>query len=652
MNIDTVRKNYPILEKGIFLNHAATAPVSYGTIEQMKSLCDMMRDPLGKHFYKWLALLEETRRYLAELLHASVSEIAITQNTSSSLSIIAGSIDFKPGDRVLVPRDEFPSNRYVWQNLESQGVTCHFFDIENDRPLLETLEKLDLTNVRLISLSLISYLTGKKHDLKTFGTFCRNHNIFSCVDAIQAVGTIPINLQESNVDFLAGGAQKWLLGPIGCGYFYIRKELIQKVHVPLVGWTSMRYPENFDIMNLDFAIEATRFEPGLPSITSIGGLNHSLKELRKVGWETIYQRLKVLTHYLHEQMQQIKGFKPMVSDVQEIGPIASFTLPEEVNSKKLLARLKEKGITVTARGRHIRASPHFYNSKVELDTFLEAVDGCSLNRKVFFPEIRPESQEGEPWILLNGATGILGQEIARYLSEKGFNITGIGQNKSLLQELKKEAKERFATSFEPAVVDLREPEQLSKFCRAQNRKYVGLINASGVVETELLKSLDSQKLLEMFQVNFFAPTQLMQQFITHLSTPEATGILNIVSASGRCGYPLLGGYGASNAALWTASETLDRELRQKKLSVTTFVCPSLHSRMQKRIGRSLLRYFKMGKEGFNYAHPEEVARKAVDAFLSSKRLVIGKKSKLLTVLNAFSPKRVSRKIEKLWCVES
>ncbi len=120
--MDTIRKRFPILEKDLFFNHAATAPVSLATIARMKELCDEMREPLGKHFYQWLGILEETRRLLAEHLNAHPSEIAFTQNTSSSLSIIAGCIDFKPGDRVLVPRDEFPSNRYVWQNLKSRGV--------------------------------------------------------------------------------------------------------------------------------------------------------------------------------------------------------------------------------------------------------------------------------------------------------------------------------------------------------------------------------------------------------------------------------------------------------------------------------------------------------------------------------------------------
>jgi cysteine desulfurase/selenocysteine lyase len=639
-----MRKKYPILEKGIFLNHAATAPVSHATIARMKALCDEMREPLGEHFYRWLGILEETRRLIAELLNSHPSEIALTQNTSSSLSIIAGCIDFKPGDRVLVPRDEFPSNRYVWQNLKYRGVECHFFDIEDN--LIETLQKQDLSKVRLISISLVGYLTGKKHDLKSFGEFCRKHNILSCVDAIQAVGTFPIDLQNANIDFLAGGAQKWLLGPLGCGYLYIRKELIEKVNVPLVGWTSTRYPENFDLMQLDFAPEATRFEPGLSNIAAIGGFNESLRELGNIGWNHIYQKIASNTRYLIEGLCQIDDLQLSIEDPKDLGAIVGFKIPQRINPKKLLSDLAEKRIVVTARGDSVRISPHFYNTSEELDRFMHTIGRQLDNRHLFFPEIKLEKKAEKQWILLNGATGVLGREIALYLAEKGFNITGIGRNTDVLKEL----QQKIGISFDPVVLDLTHKEVLAKFFEEHHKKYAGLINCSGIVEVELTAQLDPAKLAEMLQVNFLAPSQFMQQFVSKLCTEDSIGILNIVSPSGRCGYPLLGGYAASHAALWTLSESLDRELSKEKLHVTTFISPPIHSRMQKKIGRNLLRYFQM-KGNFNYDHAEEVARRAVDAFLARKGLVISHKNRFRMILNSLSPRFITQKIAKFWLSE-
>ncbi len=650
----SLRQRFPILQDGIFLNHAATAPVSYATIDRMKALCDEMQKPLGEHFYRWLGILEETRRLVAELLHAHPSEIAFTQNTSSSLSIIAGCIDFKPGDRVLVPRDEFPSNRYVWQNLKYRGVECSFFDIPNDQPLLEVLEKQNLSKVRLIALSLVGYQTGKKHDLKSFGRFCLENNIFSCVDAIQAVGTIPIDLRDSQIDFLAGGAQKWLLGPIGCGYFYIRKDLIEKVNVPLVGWTSTSYPENFDLMELDFAPEALRFEPGLTNIASIGGFNQSLRELGNIGWDYIYEKIATNTRYLIENLRQVEGLELATHDPQNLGALVSFRIPKTINPKKLLPELAKKGIVITARGNSLRVSPHFYNTTTELDTFMQTIAKQFDNRRIFFPDIHIKKLPQKQSILLLGATGILGQEIALYLAEKGFNVTGIGRNIATLNELQQKIEGQFQTGFEPIVLDLMDQEAITKFFDtqlSQQKKYVGLINCAGIVEAERAAALNPVKLSEMFQVNMLAPSQFMQNFISNLCSEDAIGILNIVSPSGRCGYPLLGGYAATHAALWTFSESLNRELFKEKLHVTTYVAAPIHSRMQKRIGRTLLRYFQM-KGKFNYDHAEEVARLAVDAFFARKEVVMSLKNRIRLILNALAPRFLTRKISKFWLLEN
>ena len=146
-----IRKTYPITQHDIFLNHAATSPVSSNTIQRTQELLAQCDRPLSEHFYPWLGVIEDTRRRISELIHAHPSEIAFCQNTSTALSLIASAIKFKPGDKVIVPSNEFPSNIYVWQNLKSKQVEFEFFDIEPGVPVVETLKKLDLRKARLIS---------------------------------------------------------------------------------------------------------------------------------------------------------------------------------------------------------------------------------------------------------------------------------------------------------------------------------------------------------------------------------------------------------------------------------------------------------------------------------------------------------------------
>src|SRR6185437_661963 len=111
------------------------------------------------------------------------------------------------------------SNLFVWQNLERRGVECVRVILPRDVPLLETLAKQDLRKVKLVALSAVSYRTGRTHDLKALADFCRERGILTCVDAIQAIGAIPFDVRKSGIDLMATGAQKWLMGPAGCGIF-------------------------------------------------------------------------------------------------------------------------------------------------------------------------------------------------------------------------------------------------------------------------------------------------------------------------------------------------------------------------------------------------------------------------------------------------
>lgn len=368
MDLKAIRKKFPILlEKGAFLNHAATAPLSYATVETMKKLCEQMTQPIDSYYDTWMSLRQKVRLLIAELLHCSSDTIALTPNTSTSLSLVARCLDLKEGDRILIPSGEFPSNRYVWQNLQNQGIFSTFFDLDPQRSLIETLKKQDLRKVRLISVSLVDYSTGRKHDLEAFGNFCQKRGIISCVDGIQGVGTFPIDLEHSNIDFFAGGGQKWLLGPVGCGYLYIRKELISKIQVPLVGWPSVLFPEEFETKELNFANDARRFEAGISNLAIIGGFCSSLQELKKIGWNQIYKQIAWNARYLRKRLNSL------VSLSDESSALVSFKLSSEIDKKRLLRKMNQARVKVTLRHQIIRVSPHFYNTQEELDLALKVI---------------------------------------------------------------------------------------------------------------------------------------------------------------------------------------------------------------------------------------------------------------------------------------
>lgn len=641
------QKNYSITEHDIFLNHAATSPVGNTTIERMKFVADQMQRPLSEHFYPWLGIIEDTRRRLSELIHCHPTEITFCQNTSSALSLVALAIPWKAGDKVLAPFDEFPSNIYVWQNLKTKGVDFEFFNCPKGIPVIEVLKKTNLENVRLISISAVSYLTGRLYELKEIADFCHAHNIYVCFDAIQAIGATPFDIQQIDADFVASGGQKWLLGSIGTGFVYVKKELLENLLVPFVGWTSVKYPEDFSLKELDLASDVTRFEPGLPNILPIAALNQSLCDLSAIGWEKIYQQIKSHTLYLTQALEEQK-ISALANTNQQAG-IVSFEVPEKLDLAKFSQYCKKNKIHLTQRENYIRISPHFYNTQEELDKLLYGLEITAKNR--YPTPLKPQvSQNTAKQVLLTGATGILGDYLSQEIAAQGYHLTLIGRDSKKLELQAEKLLKLFPVTVKTFMADFNDQKSMDDLLqdlRTTNTKYDILVNCAGLSEADEFNHLTDEKIRAMFNVNFFAPTFLIKAFLNDLKSPNAQGILNILSVTGRISYPLLSAYGASNAALWTLGEALALELSQENLTVTTYIAPAMHSKMQKRLGRVALRYFKTDGN-FPFDYPKRVAKEAWQAFMDKNDLFISKANRLRLFTNMIFPKVIKKRIRILW----
>lgn len=626
-----------------------------------------MGEPLGQWFYSALNNVEQCRRQFAELINAKGSEVAFTTNTSSAISTIALSVPLKEGDRILVPENEFPSNYYPWINLKNKGIQCEKFRINKNIPLVETLKNLDLKGVKLISLSAVSYETGRFHEIKQFAEFCKDHGILSCVDAIQAVGAVPVDVKDWNIDFLCSGAQKWLMGPVGCGLIYCKESLLENLNVPFVGWTSVVYPETMDLGDLDFSKEMTRFEPGLPHYLAISGVKSSLSQLHELGWQSIFESIKSNTQYLQSGLKDL-GLELLTGENDFTAGITSFYVPKDFNRRTIETAYNDEQVKITARNNYLRVSPHFFNTKKELDLFLNKtqkifkrttqikplVSDFSLKKEEIV-ELIPETNSR---VLITGATGNLGRQMVRLLLKKGLELHLVDCDKVKLDKLLVELKQdnllpnsdsKIATYD---VIDFRDVLNFKKWLTqleaSHAKSFSALINCAGAVEPSLFEDLKEEHIDEMINVNFTAPLSLARSFVSKLKSNDALGVLNFVSSTGRCGSPLLSVYAASNGALWSLGESLSREYADKKLRFTTFVAPAMHSPMQKRMGRISLRFFKIYGE-FNYEVAENIAQEAFHAFFISKKTThLSKLSRLKIFINAIFPDWIDKKVKGVW----
>lgn len=229
----------------------------------------------------------------------------------------------------------------------------------------------------MVTLSHVEYGSGQRHDLVAIGRFCRERDIRLCVDGIQSIGVLNVDVREMNIDFLSADGHKWMLGPEGAGIFYCRRELITSVHPVLIGWMNVRGAHNFGQIDYQLRDDAARFECGSWNVPGLLGLKTSLEMIASAGVEAISARVAELTGRLIAGLNE-QGFR-VVSPREkgEDSGIVSFAREglEPVNAARRLKQ--ENRIELAVRAGRLRCSPHFYNTEDQIDFLLESLAGMT-----------------------------------------------------------------------------------------------------------------------------------------------------------------------------------------------------------------------------------------------------------------------------------
>ncbi|MGO9019240.1 MAG: aminotransferase class V-fold PLP-dependent enzyme [Syntrophobacteraceae bacterium] len=370
-DLSQYRSEFPITNNFCFLNNAAIAAPP---LRVAKAVSDLMHQFANEGFVRypeWMKTVDRTRSLFARLINADPSEVCFTANTSEALSIVAGGISWKRGDKIMVPVPDFPSNVYPWVNLERAGVEICFVRKNEGRFGLPDITAVLRPGTRLIAVSSTDFATGFRCDLEELGNFCRQNGILLCVDAIQSLGAIPLDVKSCGVHFLACGGHKWLLSTMGIGALYVSKEVNDLLHPIRVGWRSVENEENFYNLELKLKADARRFEAGTLNLAGITALGTSLDMLLEIGIERIFERISGLNDVISTELGR-RNFQ-VVSSMEpgHRSGILSF-VPEDAG--RLFRHLLNTKVLAAQRGNAVRLSPHFYNDESDVERFLEALD--------------------------------------------------------------------------------------------------------------------------------------------------------------------------------------------------------------------------------------------------------------------------------------
>jgi selenocysteine lyase/cysteine desulfurase len=225
--------------------------------------------------------------------------------------------------------------------------------------------------VKLLPISSVQYASGLRMDLERLGAACRQRNILFCVDAIQSLGALRMDVAALQADFVIADGHKWMLGPEGLGVFYSRPEARERLQLNQFGWHMLEGAGDFDRVEWQIAASAQRFECGSPNMLAIAALEASLSLLEEVGLAEIEARVLRNARHLIDAITtqtQLELLSPAEPD-RHAG-IVTFRVPGK-DSREVYRRLMGKGVICANRGGGIRFSPHFYNTEKQLDCALD-----------------------------------------------------------------------------------------------------------------------------------------------------------------------------------------------------------------------------------------------------------------------------------------
>jgi len=371
---------FPILGELVFLNHAAVAPVSRSAGEAIRQYA---RQAESKAYLDsgWYKRAKSVKQAAATLINADgPHEIAFVPNTSAGLAMVARGLDWREGDNVVITAVEYPANRYPWEDLKRFGV--HVIEapqLPDGRIDNEDVVEAITDRTRIVSISHVQYASGCRIDLRPISDMVHRARGYLCVDAIQSVGALPVDVQAMGIDFLSADGHKWLLSPEGCGIFYCRQDLIDMLHPAVVGWMNMIDAMDFDNYRFKFRSDAGRFEPGTYNIPGILALGASIDLLLKVGIDTVWSRIESLTARLCDGLNGsgYRIFSPRATAAERSGIVAFEPPHGKVRPtpvvEQIASDLARSGIVIAVRTGRLRASPHFYNTPAQIDALVEAL---------------------------------------------------------------------------------------------------------------------------------------------------------------------------------------------------------------------------------------------------------------------------------------
>ncbi len=381
--LDQVRSRIKLVNNKTYLNNASSGPPPDNLVSRV---CNIIHESaeFGEPWDIFLDTVVELKKRFAVFIGAGYEEISYTPGVTYGLQTLLSSLDYNRDSNIVISELNFPTSIVMAYAMKRNGLVKEVRMVRDRGGYTDfnDYEKYIDDDTALVMVDYVPWLTGYLEDIKGIADLAHRHGAFIVSDMFHAIGVYPVDVKKLGVDAAITGSYKWLMSLHGAGLIYIKKEYIERLKPKYTGWLAIEdsvfqrrargedeFRRPFNLVDFEYPNTASRFELGTPPIIPVIALYEALKFLMEYeAPERFHEYTGKNAEYLIDRLSEL-GYE-VITPREKHASIVTF---KHEDPHGTAAKLLEKNIEVSARPGLIRVSPHFYNTREELDIFLDAL---------------------------------------------------------------------------------------------------------------------------------------------------------------------------------------------------------------------------------------------------------------------------------------
>jgi selenocysteine lyase/cysteine desulfurase len=370
-----IRSSFPLTQDRVYLNNGTFGPAPFSVLEALRISQESINTS-GEY-----GSSDPERIVLASYLGIKVSELSLTHNTTEGINIMVWGLPLKAGDEVILTTHEHAGNALPWLNrAKLDGIVLRTFEPKaSQQENLDLIKSLVNSRTKAIGIPHVTCTTGLVFPIREISEFARNRNIYTAIDGAHGAGTFDLDLHDLGCDFYAGCYHKWMLGPSGTGFLYVKEDKLEELQAIQIGghtdkgWDMTQNPPVFE----GLVDTAHRYDYGTQSKSLYVGVAAATDFHLQIGKAKIEARIRELNEFLYQGLLEIGDEIELLTPLESASRISLVSFrPRKLTYQQVGAALSKAGFRIrqVPEGgvNAIRVSTHIYNSKEELKAFLKA----------------------------------------------------------------------------------------------------------------------------------------------------------------------------------------------------------------------------------------------------------------------------------------